>query len=310
MKSINLKLVVSILVIFGLLILGYVLYEPVWWRVQEARLCSDDAATRQTAAKAVAAKGGSAIPHIKEWLKSENDRGVVGACMVLEVMEAGTSLESLPELQHLLANSIEPCIKTDAAAWVILKKDRNWNAECKNNPNLYLMLYAAMSEADESRLSYPQSKTTAMEMDVVLFGYMPYHDLANNRESCIAIRCMAAARLGELGDRRATSRLISVLQKDISECVRAYAAWALGNLNDSRIISTLISIIRKGNKKHVQAHSAIALDRLLPDFPGNVDTGRSSSTLEQVDKLEAWLKKHKHRLAWDADSRCYYLKAE
>ena len=54
----HLKLAIGLIVIFGLLFLGMLMYEPMWWKVQEWRLCSEKEGTRVAAAKAVAAKGG------------------------------------------------------------------------------------------------------------------------------------------------------------------------------------------------------------------------------------------------------------
>jgi hypothetical protein len=98
----NLKLGIGIVVVFGLLFAGYLLYEPLWLKVQSWRLMSDNAGTRESAAKALAGKGERIIPFVKKWLKFQNDKYVIGACHVLENMPGNTWRKALEEGDRLV----------------------------------------------------------------------------------------------------------------------------------------------------------------------------------------------------------------
>jgi HEAT repeat protein len=58
----------------------------------------------------------------------------------------------------------------------------------------------------------------------------------------------AAWILGTLGDRRATKRLIDVLEGDASETVRATAAWALGRFDAPIAVQPLIGVVQSSDE--------------------------------------------------------------
>ncbi len=79
----ELKLGIGIVVVFGLLLVGFVLYEPMWYKYYEWRLESDNPAAREAAVKALTDKGEHALPYIKRWLSSRNAATREAAAVVL-----------------------------------------------------------------------------------------------------------------------------------------------------------------------------------------------------------------------------------
>jgi hypothetical protein len=96
-----LKLAIGIVVLFGLFHIGYFLYEPVWFKIQEQRLRSDDPATVESTAAAIAEKSKTAIPRIRDWLLSQDDLLSAGACCVLIKIEKQSWSFLLPEVVAL-----------------------------------------------------------------------------------------------------------------------------------------------------------------------------------------------------------------
>jgi hypothetical protein len=100
MKNLHLLLAIGILVVFGLLICGMMLYLPFWYRIQRSRLLSPDAAVREAAASKVADDGRRAEPYLKEWLDSNDVRMVVGADMVIVILLKNESAAWVKDLEE------------------------------------------------------------------------------------------------------------------------------------------------------------------------------------------------------------------
>jgi hypothetical protein len=117
--GLNAKLGIGIIVVFGLILAGYYVYGPLWYKWYEWKLCSSDKAEVLYAAAEVAKTKKSAIPYIRKWLETPSDRLVLGACLVLENMETGIGGDFLPWMEHLLSGP--PSEITEAAIRVLEK---------------------------------------------------------------------------------------------------------------------------------------------------------------------------------------------
>jgi hypothetical protein len=118
MKNLHLKLGIGIIVVFGALIAGFYLHEPLWFKIQEWRLVSDNVLTREAAAKSVADKGGPARPYIEKWLGLSSPLLVASACEVLKNTEGDFWKDYIEQLEKILGGP--PSAMTDAVAALML----------------------------------------------------------------------------------------------------------------------------------------------------------------------------------------------
>jgi HEAT repeat protein len=265
--NLPLKLAIGIVVVFGLLFIGMALYLPVWYKVQKWRLKSDNPTTRKAAAITLAAEGKRAIPHIKKWLQSGNDRLVISACCVLEKMKDETWQDALCELEKILDGSLSE--KTSAAAKVVFEKGYacnlkysgvrlklNWKhfkqkKRIKRNICSYIL-----SEATESKWREFAAKALGEIKDTR--ALVPLI-IALERDSASSVRWRVAEALGKLGDIRAVDPLINALGKDPDPEVKGHAANAIGMFEDTRAIVPLITALKNDSSHYVQERAAEVL---------------------------------------------------
>jgi HEAT repeat protein len=297
-----LKLGIGIVAGFGLLLAGFYVYEPVWFKIQEYRLLSDDPATRDSAAAAIAEKGEIAIPFVRKWLGSESDKLVIGACKALENMSGDEWKEVFPQIESVLKNAHSEI--TDSAAAVLWKKNvigdldefnivwgnYNYTPVIKKNICLYILTVPHESMWHQSAFQYfcirgdrtvvPELlrilETSPKEFDrhgpIKALGMIgdkravePLINTLKN-DSGVHPREYAAIALGQIGDIRAIEPLIATLENQQSALsTRESTAWVLGVLNDSRAIPALINSMEKDNNSNVKAFAAFA----LASFPEN-----------------------------------------
>jgi HEAT repeat protein len=235
MNKLFLKLGIGIVVVFGLLLAGFYVYEPIWFKVQEWRLDSDDVATREVAAKAIAEEGKWAFPYIKKWLGSLSDARIIGACLVLEKMKGNTWKDALDELERILQGS--PSKITHAAAAVIHKKK-----------------YACGPNEGELLEWYHFQNNPAAKRNICLYIL--------TQETDYYWRYLSAMGLSECGDTHAVIPLINALENDESELVRHQAAEALGSIRDVRVVEPLITALKNDSDCRVRWYAAGALGRI------------------------------------------------
>jgi HEAT repeat protein len=260
--SLPLKLGISILVVFGLLLAGMALYMPFWYRYQLRQLRSDHAGERGAAAEAIAARGKGAMPYIKEWLRSGGDKTAAGACLVLEKMDGSAWKDALEELEKILDHARSE--KTDAVAMLFLKKkygvvlkqyemyfssykyDNKFtfykydNKSLRKKNILLCFLYKAEKEAFRSAAIYTLSAEYKDATDIF------YHTNTVFREDKSGkVRATAADVLGEIGDKRAVETLINALKNDSDSEVRKRAVIALGEIRAAEVVEHLIISLKK-----------------------------------------------------------------
>ena len=100
-------LAIGILVVFGLLLLGFFTYEPAWFKYHAWQMESDNPVVWEAAVERLAAKGGRARPYLEKWLESSNDKLVICSCLVL--MESGNTAAREAAIEKLAARG-EPAI--------------------------------------------------------------------------------------------------------------------------------------------------------------------------------------------------------
>ncbi len=382
MKLFNLKLGIGIIVVFGLLIAGFALYEPVFFKYYEWRLRSDNPEMRAAAAKAVAGRGEQAMPYIKEWLNSKNDSRVISACLALEKTDEKLMCTVEKELFGLLDGPISDI--TNAAAKSILESGIDWKKKLHEQPGKLASIYAYCLIFGEQ--TYFETKC----------GWFDLDSLPGDKDE----RRTAAIELGNIRENKAVPQLIQALLNDNSSNVLECAAWSLCRIGDRRAIEPMIEILEnctndtsgmrliacsvalaqykdkridevltitlKGRNENDGARIALlwrnggdsselmsrisligrcglddflgcallrwgdkigiemfinnvpwwsrlyyhvdAISRMPENFPEYDFTATPTTRKKQVAAIKEWYKKNKHRLAWDAEKRRYYLK--
>jgi HEAT repeat protein len=265
-----LKLAIGIVIVFGLLLAGMALYMPFWYRYRLYQLRSDDASKRETAADAIAARGKSAMPYIKEWLRSRGDKTVAGACLVLEKMEGETWKDTLDLLEPMLDYARSE--KTDAVTILFFARK-----------------YAFELDPDESQIEFNQYKNKPVRRRNILFGiifksrdeffrYVAINTLVYNHKDTPGlffhmknvfcedgsgkVRAKAAWALGEIGDNRAVEPLIKALENDSDSGVRLEVALVLGIIDDPRAVEPLIRALENDSDSYVRILAVGALGNI------------------------------------------------
>jgi hypothetical protein len=114
------QLGLGIIVVFGLILAGYYMYEPLEFAYYKNQIMSNDPAVVESAAADIAVKRKSAIPYLRKWLDSPSDKLVAGAMLAVEKMEGDLWREFQPEIETILARS--PSDSTELAARIIVLK--------------------------------------------------------------------------------------------------------------------------------------------------------------------------------------------
>jgi hypothetical protein len=249
------KLTIAIVAGFGLLLAGFHVYWPVWFKIQEYRLMSDDPATMASAASAIAEKGKFAIPRIQKWLESPSDRLVIGACKALENMSGDLWQETIPELFSILKRRPDEC--SDAAAALLISKGLNGDDFCDHLYHRYSFGYE------------PATLDFSLESDG---GAVTIH--VNAAESCGMLayliksgeyehtRAGAAYTLGLINPRRAKKRLMEAIGAERNPPVRACAAYAIGEIRDPGLFDFMYEALQKENDDGAYAYMIEALSKL------------------------------------------------
>jgi HEAT repeat protein len=244
MKYLHLKLAIGIVVVFGLILLGYYVYEPIQFTYYKYQLMSDDPAAVQSAASAIAEKGKRAIPKIREWLRSDSDKLVIGACKVLENMSGDEWLEALPELEEILRGFSSG--KTEIAAKIMLDKRKLFSIQGIGSTQTPL----GMEKYGDSTLAKYE---TEKRIRLNIFIYLLKNSTTADKRLC------AAVKLGKYGDGNSVPFLVYALLNDCDSGVRLNAANALGLIADSRAIPALVKALENESVDTVRYRVLCAL---------------------------------------------------
>jgi HEAT repeat protein len=256
-----LKLTFGILAGFGLLIAGFYVYEPVWFKIQGWRLTSSDPETVKSAAAAVIEKGKPAIPFIRKWLGSESDKHVIGACKIIDKMPVNECMDFLPELETILKRT--PSETTKMAAFIVCKNNCVFNYKSgkriewllfKNMPNIkrniLLHILTTYDYRDLRNIAAYEiwdlrliAVNELYEMKAFNKSMVPTFISVLKKDPSISVRCWMPYLLGIIKDERSVLPLIDSLFNDEDNLVRADSAEALGEIGDNRAVLPLLETI-------------------------------------------------------------------
>ncbi len=263
MKHLHLKLGIGIVVVFGLLLAGFALYEPVWFKYYEWRLGSDNAATRESAARVIAAKEKKALPYVEEWLTSGNEKTVIRALGILEYMNAEEWTALLPEIEEILRGM--PSRITSRAAGFIYSMKRpvevirkpaagcddgvewsgeeitvNWK-EYENDRKIIrnICLYILDMENDSFIVSSAASKLIYFRDKSVI---MPLIRILKSGNACGEISPVINI-LSAFSDKRAVEPILGILEQRPDSMVCWNAIMALAKIRDTRAVNPLINLM-------------------------------------------------------------------
>jgi HEAT repeat protein len=272
-----LKLGIAIVAGFGLLLAGFYVYEPVWFKIQEYRLLSDDPATVDYAASAIAEKGRKAYPYISKWLNSESEPHIINACKILAACGDNAFLNFIPQLEAILSgpagSKIESVVDvlTDKKNRFIYFKGYLGKMEWgKWKDNAVIKRNICVSLLKPAR---EESWRNAASEELIQAGnFTSVLPLIEVLESDVEplVRSNAAEALGNIGDRRAIVPLIKALENDSDILVRRKAADALDKFRDKRAVPAIIAALFKENDSEFRrclADNLFALDRTAAAEP-------------------------------------------
>ncbi len=225
----HLKLGICIVLVFGLLLAGFALYEPVWFKYYEWRLQSDDTATRDAAAAAITDKGEKAIPYVKKWLHSANDNLVNSACLLLEKMDGDIWKQALPELKLLIGKDYYSK-KVAAAASLICMKKYGFKITVNNFMH------------EEAYEWYDFNNNARSRINISIF-------ILSNLKSEVELQIFACRTLGATGDRSGVPYLIEIFESDSDYFLEEEVFWALGLIGGKRAESAVLKVLLRNVNK-------------------------------------------------------------
>jgi HEAT repeat protein len=295
--SIPFKLGIGVVLLFAVLIAAMFAYQPLRYRWLKSQLLSDNPKTREQAIKTLAADGKRAIPHLRRWLMSKNDKLVTTSCGVLEKIKGNFWKEALPELQKVLEGSHSD--KTDAAASLITEKKYGYeycmcgcsgpmwirfrdNTAVQRNICIYLM------NKDEDTDEDLSPKLGAVGLGAI-------GDRESVRHLCDAIKDLsdpeangwAAEALGVIGDEETIELLKLALEKHVSWHIRDQAAWALGEFGNSSLCPVILKALSCDSDETVRESAAWALPKIAgsDSFEGIHRALMNSNEDEGIEQL-------------------------
>jgi HEAT repeat protein len=266
-KGFHLKLGIGIVVVFSLLYLGFLVYEPVWFRAQEWRLKSDNAETRAAVVDAVAAKGRRALPCVRRWLYSKDTLRIESACHVLDKIDGDIWKDALEALDTVLDNQRSKA--TDAVVELMKNKKFDWHKRYAKHPVRLLNVYSyylwfgkpgGINDDSKGGISAWEAAISLARLDEPASSFILLHALEKGETKWM--RGYSAYALGEIGDNRATEPLITALENDSKSYVRLLAADALKKIGDKRATKPLIAALENDSDYNVRCNAAGALGEI------------------------------------------------
>jgi len=255
--SLPLKLGVGVVALFAAVIAIMLVYKPLRYRYWTGRISSGIPGVRESTAKRFAEMGDTALPFVRKWLASDDDRLVEGACMIIKKTSDETWKKLLGDLEKILDRRHSN--KTDAAAATLLARGFAWESEYESmsgrlsNMHRYLLGGPFPAEAQISRIRNLSSYPDPAARDALVAAVRNAEDHDG--------RAWAEIALGAMGDKESVELLIEKLANDRHNQVRAWAGEALGMMRDSRAKRPLMRALETDGDELVTGWSALMLAR-------------------------------------------------
>ena len=259
-NNLFLLLGIGIVFFFSSAIGIYYFYWPLWFKIQEKKMLSDDMTTKAITSEAVSKKGKRAIKYINKWLMSNDIKLIKSACLVLEKMEYDIWKPLLPGLERNLDRDQSEL--TDAVARVLcnVKPHWEWEKYYKNNSIRLRNLLCY-------RLKYGKNISFRLEAADMLgrlndtqASLCLIDSLLNDDDD--RVRCGAVKALRINANRKIVNALITTLINDSSKNVKLEAMRILSIINDKRAIKPLIKVVNKEPDHNLQREAIIALEKI------------------------------------------------
>jgi HEAT repeat protein len=289
-KNLFLLIAVGIIAVFGLLLIGFKIYNPVWFKFQESRLCSDDLAVRESAADSIASKGDAAIPYIRVWLGSADNNLVIGACAALEKMDKNHWNDFKYELKNILKRPYSETTK--AVVRYASKKDvfkdcrdifafsygnsREFGPKIERNIHMYLLEHERAKAVEMGSAFRLGELCDSAALDVLLRVFLESDDFD--------IYMYAGKALPKIGSPKLIPIMIKVLNSNPVAFKRSFAAEALGWLRVTAATDALIGAMKTDPSPSVQGDAAIAL--------GVIGNASAIDALAEILFLDDWRRPH------------------
>jgi hypothetical protein len=190
--SLPVKLGIAVVLLFAIVIAGFLLYQPIRYNWLKGQLLSEDNGKVDEAVKTLAAEPKRSVPHLRKWLLSGKEKLVINSCRVLGLLKKEQWEQAMPELKSVFKGP--PSEFTDKISKALIGDDSRW---CN--------LFDRKSEYWTNFLCY----------------YLIHDPESVNEMACL---------LQDRPDPRALERLYQVLQKDIPPDDVYEVARAIGSI--------------------------------------------------------------------------------
>ncbi|MHC4663717.1 MAG: HEAT repeat domain-containing protein [Planctomycetota bacterium] len=282
MKTLPVKLGIFVVLLFAVVIAGIFLYRPLRYAYLKSQMMSENEETRDKAIETLAAEGPKAVPSIREWLSTGEEKLVIGACGILEETEGDAWKEVQTELWQVLDGPVSDM--TSAAAGLLIANKFDWEEIYEDNPRIRArFLFYELERRGENweEITGPDfagdDEADDVSYDIIELGDDFEFELREINEeiddSSIVSRLIhilressnyrarnkAAFILGKTGEHKAIGPLTEVLGKDTVRQVRSKAAMALGEIGDNRSVTALAAALENDKSTQVRRFAIYGL---------------------------------------------------
>ncbi|TET32908.1 MAG: HEAT repeat domain-containing protein [Planctomycetota bacterium] len=269
--SLSLKLGILVVALFGAVVAGMFLYQPIRYAWLKSRLLSDDKTTRDAAIKTLAGEPNISIPRIIEWLGSGENRLLVLCCGIIQEMDRDRRRQVTGEVSMLLDSAL-PSVSD--AAWETLLKESEyeerytyWTTVDRVHSFYCFMLRRPPAENCDSwdhleirdigyKIAHMEDRRS-VSVDSLIKALT--YDYGNETSE---VHSALISAFGYIGDEKTLDMVSEYLEKSEDVEIRRAAALALGRLGDSRATKVLMDALRNDRESYIRAAAAEALGML------------------------------------------------
>ncbi|MHC4660620.1 MAG: HEAT repeat domain-containing protein [Planctomycetota bacterium] len=271
--SLPLKLGIFVILVFAAVVSGMLLYQPLRYAWLESRLLSKDDEQRNKAIKTVSEDGKKAIPHLRRWLKSDDDALIIATCRIIEAGPEETKKTLRPELDAILREA--PSKRTDTVITILYGKNlsgenyytiwqpllmsmkdarirRNICIYIIRNVDSYVHRLSAMQQLEETGDTYAEN-----ELSRIIHGRTMDEEDINE-----FVRCGALSILAGINQELAVEQALAVLSEKYPYPLRNRAVYILGSTGDPEVVEPLIGALTKDPECTVRWYAAIELGHI------------------------------------------------
>ncbi|TET32907.1 MAG: HEAT repeat domain-containing protein [Planctomycetota bacterium] len=239
--GLSLKLGIFVVAVFGVIIAGMFLYQPLRYAWLKSRLMSKDPEVRDAAIKTFLAESERSLPYLRRWLSLKDTNLRVRILDMLWNAKGNIWEEVLPEIEKILAEEVSDL--TDGIFIELEKKDFDWKKRFRNKPDCLVSGYCY------ELLSSPEPherRDIAIELEKLgSIRAAPRLMTILRKDPFSWVRYSAASALAAIGGSGVFESMVYTLENDAGERVRKIACDIIGGLENPRGFAPLLELLKK-----------------------------------------------------------------